>query len=648
MEPDERAQRKEANLEVLREHHPDLTANLEAYVPRTELVFDDEGNPDVMLEGTPFYGQPLDEHVARQLEGFWRSPSRFSLQILQPTSLDDVGARVLHNVLKRATEAEVTFGQVQQTRKAFFVLVFGVGLGRHLDELVDETGCQALFLVEPNLELIYHSLEVFDWAALLERLKERGCRTRFFLGQDPLALNMNLRNHLRGTNPSSLDGTYLFTHYNSPLFEQTRAFLLKDAFLVVAGLGFYDDEVIMIRNNHANLYSGTSRLYVRPERPQQPLPALIVGSGPSLDKTMGHIKANADTAVVISCGSALRPLLAEGIVPDFHIELENIKVYALVEQVFQEFDLSPICLITSTTVESSILQFFDNIVYYYRASLSPFKIWCDDDRSCLENPNPTVVNAGLSFAQEVGFREFYLFGTDMGAKGTDRHHSKEAYHYTEGAVFDVKPFNWQVPGNFGGIVNTSTDLYWTRDSLERAISQHARGRSYFNCSDGALIGGTLAKHARSVKLPEVEGGKAETVRAIIESFPIYTAEEFDAKWSDDTIVEDIDTFMDATVTLFTEVEDFKDKTYLVDAFRLLADTTELMAMAMVFRGTILQILTANEYYLNRVMDLDRYDEVAEIMREELLDCLERLREDAKAKFGTLSADAAVNTPRPAD
>ena len=219
------------------------------------------------------------------------------------------------------------------TEETYFLLIFGVGLGGHIDPLVERTNCHVLILVEPNLEFIYHSLEVYDWAALFERFEERNGRIEILVDSNPDGLAREIRDTVCNTNPCSLDGMYVFTHYNNSVFVQTSEFVLRDPNIMLFGLGWVDDEIMMIKNAHASLYPGTAQVYLRPTASPVGLPAFVVGSGPSLDRDIPFLKKNADKAIILSCGSAIRPLLVNDIVPDFQIEVENLDVYRQIEQV---------------------------------------------------------------------------------------------------------------------------------------------------------------------------------------------------------------------------------------------------------------------------------------------------------------------------
>ena len=93
-----------------------------------------------------------------------------------------------------------------------------------------------------------------------------------------------------------------------------------DSNLILSGLGFYFDETVMITNTFENLHSGDAQMTRFSRSKIRSNPVFIVASGPSLDKDIEWIKKNQDKAVVFACGSAIMPLLRNGIQPDFSVE----------------------------------------------------------------------------------------------------------------------------------------------------------------------------------------------------------------------------------------------------------------------------------------------------------------------------------------
>ncbi len=642
-DPAVRADLRARNLERLKDHAPGIYNVVQSYKPLSKLVVHDDGQVDTSFEGELFYNGKHDEFVADQLAKFWKMPTRMKLAPLQPNQFDDTAGLFIHNMLKRAVEKDIDIHVGHFSDESFFLYIMGLGLGGHIMELVERTNCKALAIVEPNPEFLVHSMETFDWTELFDVIDRREAMISIFVNNNPMTLSSDLRHWLRGTNPMSVDGSTAFIHYNNPILHNALKRLSEDRDLILTGLGFFYDESLMIKNTHHNLYSGKERVYMQPDKPKIDAPAFVIGNGPSLDNDLEFIRENQDKAIVISSGSALRPLMLSGIVPDFQMETENIDVYPLISQVAKDFDLSPVTLVTSSTVDIEVPPCFERVLYYFRGSLSPYPIFCDTPRRCLSNPNPTVVNASLSLAQEMGFRRFYLFGTDMGTTmGPEKHHSKLAYQYTEGAIVRQDAYNIPVAANFGGICMSSSGMYWTRDAAEKAIALHARGRFYFNCSNGARIEGTVPMPSKLVELPDLRDGKKPIVDKICSHFPVYDRKEFDDHWNDEMWMETFDEWLDKFEEFTTKQKNFDDMGYLFRIMELLSPKSRLdpkvWGPPLVFRGTLFQVMIALEFYLRRIAtsDVRAFEKIA---RDEVKTAVDYLRKTAKEVFGTLSRDA---------
>jgi hypothetical protein len=643
-DPKVRARLRKKNLACFQTRAPAMIAMLANYTPLSKLVVHDDGQPDMLFEGQYFYDKHHDEFVAKQLKAFWKNPMRVRLTPLAPEQFDKTAGEFMHDVLKRATKAGLQFNVYQNSDDSFFLCVMGFGLGGHIYELVERTKCKALAILEPNLECLFHSLEVFDWTRLFDDFDEYAGMLTIFVDSSPLVLSHQIRAWLRSTNPISFDGTTFYTHYNNPVFTAALKRLFEDRDLIIAGLGFFYDETLMIRNTHHHLYSGKERVYVRPEKPRIEAPVFIVGNGPSLDDDLDFIRENQDKAVIVSSGSTLRPLILNGIVPDFQMETENLGVYRVTSQVANEHDISKVRLVTSSTVDIQVPPLFDEVLYYFRGSLSPYPIFCDSDRRCIDNPNPTVVNASLSFAQEAGFRTFYFFGTDMGTtQGPERHHSKYAYQYTKGAFQIPQAYNIPVPGNFGGTCMTSDGMYWTRDAVQRGIRSYARGRVYYNCSNGSRIEGALPMPSKLIRLRDLPDWKQPAIDKIVDNFVVYSRKEFDAHWNDQRWKRVFRAWLDKFETLVLDRKNYDDFGYLNKVMMILDPKTELNAETwgptLVFRGTLMMVLMGFEYYVRRLpkSDVRKFEK---IFREEFQTAIDYLRREAKKEFGTLSKDAA--------
>jgi hypothetical protein len=629
---DERNALRERNLDLFKIKYQSVYETMIRFEPKSELVFDEDGNPDMVFAGNKFYDGDIEGFVSRQLASYWKNPNRLNVNPPAPQTMDTIAGTCVHGTLKRLTEdvgVEFTIGRT--SRDGFYGLVMGVGLGRHIPEIIEKTGCRNLFILDPNLEGFHHSLSLVDWGGLMLEMQDRNGDIFFYLGGTTQNWMDGLRFQTRSSNTVSLDGFYIYAHYQNSTFAEFSKKFNKESQFLITGLGFFYDEQLMIRNTYSNMIGRNSRIYLRQEPPPvQKVPAIIVGCGPSLDDNIEDIARNADNAVIFSCGSALGPLMDAGITPDFQLELENFRVLPVLMYAASKHDLSDVCLVASSTVDSEIKDYFKKHVYWFRPALTPFPIFSNEMLNCLKHPDPTVVNVGLTFAQEMGFSEFYFFGTDMGQKGNNRHHAKASFHYSDEAKDEVlQDFNIEVPANFGGKARTSGGLFWALDTLQRAIGYSPAHHKYFNCSDGARVNRAIPKLSRTLDLPEPEISRRETVDSMIESFPTMTEADVDARWQPEKMIEAMENLLDDLVDIMETNDIIRTTDHLIESakrFYAAKDSNFDTFAGLLLRGSVNQVLIGADYFLCRINDENLYDEAAEIFRDEFRKFCDRMRE----------------------
>lgn len=604
---------KARNLEYFRAFAPSMAETLGAYSPQSELAARGGGEWDVLLGGQSAYHGKGRAFTQSQLEAYLRSPDRLALERPGARQFDVYAERFFDTLVRSAQEAGLKVTDEHQTEDGYFLIVFGAGLGFHLGELAERSNCRYLLIADQDMEFLHHSLSTFDWAELIGGLEARGARINFVIDSRPVELARSVFANIFLNNPCSLDGSWIYRHRETPEMDEAVAQLKADLGAMYGNLGHFYDELLMLKNTYLNLRQGTSAVFKRPGKPPA-APAIVAASGPSLDKDLGVLKEIQDRAVIISSGSALRPLLRAGIIPDFHVEMENIDVLPMISQVAQDFDLSAITLVAATTVDPGVLDYFGRMIFFLRPELSPFPLFEGGAEFCLPNPDPTVANTALSFAQEAGFPEIYFFGVDLGVVDPDHHHSRESYHYTDDPIVvpEDLTFDIEAAGNFGEGRLTSRGLYTAGVSITMAIGKDVRGIEFFNCSDGILIDGAEPKAADTLDLAEIPGGKEATVAALFAAFPVLEKDRFDAAWQGDELVA----AAAATAENLTEAfdgADFSSKAYLT---RLMAVLKPNMiglategagpegAALLLYRGTVYMMLIGLDYLLNRMTPRD--------------------------------------------
>ncbi len=501
------------------ERFPEIAAELNRDQSRlSSVVIEDGVARDILIGDTRLYGGNGARFAEGQVDAFMRKPLRLFMENPGAVGLiSDICVRMVSSIRKELDARGMSEIQRHPTGNPTFLVVFGLGLGHHVPELVRRTEARWLIIVEPTLELIKHSFEAIDWAALIEEFDARGGGISIVTDPDPAHMVGGIISQVGKHGIPFIDGAWVFTHYPLWSFTEARAKLHDAAQYAFVNRGFFEDELKMMSNAVANFSAAPFWIIEGRARLQRPETAAIVGAGPSLDEAIPTLHRIRDRIVLFSGGTALRPLLRNGIVPDFHCELENLTVVVdVLKEAAKYGDLSQIRLIASATVDPRVPPMFKESLFFFRDSVSSTMLLAGD-LSVLPGAAPTCVNAAMAAATSLGFTEFAFFGTDCGKRVGAQDHASDTV-YGEGKIVKARDkFPIEVEGNFGGIAKTD----WIYDACRRMLGEVIRvfGVSPINASDGALIPGArpVVPDAVEIETPVVDRGAllADLKRALI-------------------------------------------------------------------------------------------------------------------------------------
>lgn len=642
------------NLRAIMGFDARIALKLQNFKPVTSILHTEDGDVDIDFQGKRLYGTGARRQLADMESVNFKGQLTIHLNPPSSANLCQDANPTVVRMLERATEEEIVFQGGPVWDGHVTVVALGLGLGLHILPLVEKTRCHNLIIVEPNPDFIYHSLSCLDWHALIEHFRKDRRFLAIFPFAEPQYLASELRHIVRCSGPAFLDGLKFIQAYENSQISEAMNMMRSDAQLLSIGLGFLADEFDMLRNSHGNLRKGGVRLFAQQDR-RLGMPAFIMGSGPSIDRDLDVIRANQDRALIVTCGTALRIALANGIVPDFHVELENVpEVYDVVlQRLAQRYDFSPITLVASTTVDPRVPSLFKKTAFFFRAGLSSYEQFCHDDRHNLRYPMPTVANSGVSLALELGAREVYLFGIDLGARDPKNHHAKDSPYMAGEANFINTEIDVPVPANFGGICYTERVYQWSRSLLEECFQFWRQGRTFYNCADGIRIPGTLPKVSSTIALKPV-ADKAATVAALFEGFPEYSQADFDKVWQTPEMHRRIDTLLDDILAAWGETskviaDDGRTPGIIqsiIDVSRMLVPLdNKLFPELLEIRGTTLYAFLCSYFYMVRVADIEKRHRFVEICDEEFRNLIKHVRRRIHGFYDFVEAWDGV-TPSP--
>lgn len=490
------------NKKCFQEKFPDLyDAYLNKDLPENIEIYRRDDELDILINGNRFYGEDASVFTGKQIEAYLQSPA--VMEISPPGATED---RTPTQVLfykkfdKQAQKLDFYAFHDRVRVDVATTFVFGVGLGMHLYPLVAHTCCRELVVVEPEPVFILLSMYFIDWGKLIKSLKGK---LAIIVKNHADTAYLLMRTHITVSNPAVQQCLFHYTHYRAPYVDAILREFENKAQYFFDGLGFYDDEKNMMRNHFLNMYQTDWKL-CSPTPVRVKGSAVVVGAGPSLNTDLVWLRENQGELIIFSGGSSLQTLLKNGIVPDFHVEIENISMnYDLIKPLVDNYDLSKVILICSSTMDTRAAYLFDRRMWFFREGVTCSRMFENLGVVTTSNQNPTVVNTALSAALTLGFRNILMLGADFGTRNQAVHHSKDTVYETfeelKSAQFE---FPEKIPANFGGNVYTNAHYQNGLISIEHLLLGF-RTAMVFNASDGAAIPKTIPLRSKNYKIDTI-------------------------------------------------------------------------------------------------------------------------------------------------
>lgn len=364
------------------------------------------------------------------------------------------------------------------------LVVFGMGLCQQFKPVIEFLSPSALFIVEPDLSLLEHSLRLLDYEWLINTFSGPNKAFDFITSSSPESAVENIRSLITNRNLFLLDGLFSYATRPNAYSNLAQSLLHTPATLnTVNYLGYFVDEIHMTMNAVLNYFFLRPRVFSTDRIPENNRHALVLASGPSLSENIELIKRHRDKYTIFSCYSTIGKLLAEDILPDYHCDLERHNDHIpLIEQGFQEH-LKSIVLCASSTCDPRLLQLYKDVICVNRGALTPSVIFSDRN-DIIPNEGPDVATFAILSAIFLGFRSIHLFGVDLGT--ADRSRCR-----LEGAL-DIDRRTYDVPyrGNLGKTVFTSQPLLDNKNAIEANIQFYTQifpALKIYNYSNGVLI-----------------------------------------------------------------------------------------------------------------------------------------------------------------
>jgi hypothetical protein len=504
------------NLEVFEKYYPEIFKSVKEYQPRNDFCIhvtkSGYGNFFPKNKNAALYGDDPIKQAREQVEKAAKNPTFTLTEYTKydPNNKDNrLHIRYMHRLgklisdYKAANEVKTLTTLPDSFPTA---MIFGIGLGYHIEEIIYHTDFTYVFIVEPDFELFFASLFYSDWHKIITYLDEKNACLFLHLGSTNKDFINDLSSIADDIGAFSLVRSFCFQHYPDKELNALLEQFFIDYFRFQFGFGFYNDAITGFAHSFYHLNNNLPFYDANNDELSSlsDVPVFIVGNGPSLDESREFLVKNQDKAIIVACGTALGSLYRMGITADFHVLVERpYKNYQVLfdmvpESVYKNLNLLSLNMIYPDTPflykwaglalkgnESG--SDFINFLYYYKYKKS---------YGFLSYSNPLVSNTGLSFFTSFGFKNVYLFGVDNGKLKKAKHHSSYSiYSNKTGRKYWPQLMrDGTLPGNLGGVVDTGNLFRVSNSQIEKLIELKRLDR-VINVGQGALINGAYPAHS---------------------------------------------------------------------------------------------------------------------------------------------------------
>lgn len=606
----------------------------------------DENNVNITVNNTPIYPENSLQFIDNMVDQYLEKPK--GLSVLPFGNENKSKYSQVHQSF--IDKLEVLFNEYKTEKPIYnsdclnVLLIFGIGTGVQISNLLSKKDINHLIFIDINHKFFKASMYFVNWINIINEYSQKNKSITFIINNDLDNVVNNLINVLYSDKAMFTSYINTFESYKSLFFDEVLKKLRVNYQQLVLGWGFYDDELRSMKHSILNINQNIP-FYCK-DQTDTPFDCsiFIIANGPSLDKDIKFIKQYRDSAIILSCGSALSALEKYDITPDYHLEIErnDITYENLVQSNSKEY-LSKVNFIGLNVIYPKVFSLFKTVKLVFRDNDAGTSL-SNSIVGGLGYTNPTAANFALAFASKIGFKNIYLFGMDMGYFESKKHHSLKSGYYNEKSqmsTFEQKQTNIYLKANLSKdkIVSSNYILNWCKQRAENCIVNYnmkqKKDINYFNCSDGAYIEGTIPLESSLIKIKD---GLKDNALLKLESFfeyPSHKEKQFKRNLKSEK--KDINSVVSNILKLIkklnyenrSEMYNFFYETYSVYLLHNVykKDTQESLVFSLL-RGTLLTIFT--KMYICSILIPDFKDakdfnkNAIEILKE----FLEQLSEDA--------------------
>ena len=227
------------------------------------------------------------------------------------------------------------------------------------------------------------------------------------------------------------------------------------------------------------------------------IPAAVIAAGPSLEQSLPLLRQLQDRMVLVAVGTALKPLLAAGVMPHLVVSVDGCP------DVWPQFrDLPPLrtVLIAVAQTDPRILAVFEGRFFSFDAVFPGIEQWLASMGAGADRlpVGGTVALTAMAVPRHLGCSQCHVFGLDLAYSDDGTSHAANSiYHGCRSNLKDLV----SVPGNWRPSVYTTPQFVQYVERIGAFAGGLVKDLRVVNVNpDGARIASLEVMHPRDVAL----------------------------------------------------------------------------------------------------------------------------------------------------
>lgn len=366
------------------------------------------------------------------------------------------------------------------------VLIYGFGLGYHIEKFIELYPEKRLYIYEPDKDILLAAIETRD----LSRILKHPNIIVFGIGMVKQMM-MNLIVEQVTTSFVML----VQTAYRKMFKEDVQGFsqdfkqiILNTRSNIATYINFYEQwpENIIL---NMNKYLGSAPFSYLKDK-LGGYPALIVGSGPSLDLEIDNIKKIRENALVFAAGTSIQGLMSYEIKPDLIGAIDGSEKFA---DAFRNLNYHDIPMLYTSMVKTSVIEpIHQNLFHCFVHTDILTKYLMQGCNMNIPTFNSTFSVTGLlvQAAVYMGCNPIIFVGQDM-SYPNKQFYARNITHFNDKEIEEFQlSMQEQINNVDGGVNPTNKAMLNTLLNLEETIRIQGDTVKFINSSKhGAVIKG---------------------------------------------------------------------------------------------------------------------------------------------------------------